>query len=230
MAVVVPVFRNSYDLSQFINFDALDLDKLAENANIYKDGRPFTKKEFLEAAEILSKSFADHFNVLVEDKDFKTLMVFKNSARPVISPKSKMPMSMLKSPRPRTDEAGLPTYLNSSKGDFTFVDVLFSILEKHSLSDVEAYTSSNLDRRLFSKLRSEAYHPSKKTIFALCIGCRLTLEESDKLLEYAGYCFSPAYAFDRLVKQLIISKKYRSIHEVNLILLEKDLPLLGSVD
>ena len=71
-----------------------------------------------------------------------------------------------------------------------------------------------------------SYTPKKPTILALAIALELTLEETDDLLERAGYALSHASKFDVIVEYFIVNKKY-NIFEMNEVLFQYDQPLLG---
>ncbi len=69
--------------------------------------------------------------------------------------------------------------------------------------------------------------PSKRTILALAIALELTLDETDDLLERAGYALSHSQKFDVIVEYFIVSGKY-DIFEINEVLFKYDQPLLGA--
>ena len=50
--------------------------------------------------------------------------------------------------------------------------------------------------------------PGKRTILALAIALELTLDETDDLLERAGYALSHSQKFDVIVEFFIVSGKY----------------------
>lgn len=69
------------------------------------------------------------------------------------------------------------------------------------LSETEIYKAANIDRRLFSKIRSNSeYHPQKQTILPLIIALHLSLKEAEDLLLRAGYAFSPTNTTDIIYK------------------------------
>ena len=61
---------------------------------------------------------------------------------------------------------------------------------------------------------------------AKTIALELSLDETDDLLERAGYALSHASKFDVIVEYFIVSEKF-NIFEINEVLFKYDQPLLG---
>jgi len=109
----------------------------------------------------------------------------------------------------------------------SFHEMLFLKIDTSGMTDVEVYKRANMDRKLFSKIRSNpAYHPSKQTVLALSIALKLDLDETVDLLARAEYALSPGSKGDLIVKYFIERGIY-DIQTINFALYEYDLPILG---
>jgi Predicted phosphatase homologous to the C-terminal domain of histone macroH2A1 len=109
----------------------------------------------------------------------------------------------------------------------TFSEMLFRLIDERGLTDPEVYHRANIDRRLFSKIRSSAdYQPGKRTVAALAVALELSLDEAVDLLGKAGYAFTDASKFDKIVSFYIREGEY-DIFTINEALFYFDQHLLG---
>jgi hypothetical protein len=109
----------------------------------------------------------------------------------------------------------------------TFCDKLFNLIHEKNLDDVDVYKKANLDRKHFSKIRSNVkYKPTKKTALALAIALHLNMDETVDLLARAELALSPSNRGDLVVLYFIERGMY-DIWEINNMLFKFGLPTLG---
>ena len=103
----------------------------------------------------------------------------------------------------------ISSFIKDNKEEDSFQMKLLKLIDERNLKDSEVYNKVNIDRRLFSKIRSNKdYHPTKETIILLGLSLELTEEELEDLLKSASYSLPMNNEYDLIIRFCFKEKIY----------------------
>ena len=124
------------------------------------------------------------------------------------------------------ESASIDDILDNIDENKKFTNVLFRFIDSKGCKDSDIYNKAQVDRRLFSKIRSDVnYHPKKETVIQLGLALELSTSELEELLDGAGYTLPKNNKFDLIIRFCFEEHIY-DVFKVNELLEDYDCKLL----
>lgn len=103
---------------------------------------------------------------------------------------------------------GLKAFVKRKLGP-SFTQEINNFMIKKNLDPVDVYKPVDMDRRLFSKImQNKNYQPSKPTAIKVALGLKLNYEETQELLNSAGFTLSKGILTDVIIEYCIRHEKF----------------------
>ena len=174
------------------------------------------EKEYLEADDALAEAPCAE-----EPEDARCFSAKALDCR--AKPKKKIDFNL---EEVRLSKEGLSELVGRTEEGFS--ETVLKLIDDRGFSDSEVYKRAGIDRRHFSKIRSNrAYRPTKETALALAIALKLSLAETQDLLRRAGYALSHSSRADIIVEYFIVRCVYDRL-VINEALADYAQPLIGA--
>lgn len=163
-----------------------------------KESYSFSQKLFNDIQEFIDDEYVDE-----HDEDYYDELCGAPEEEPLMLCKcceALPPMEADEAEQPNIDGLSLKDYIEQM--DKSFQEMLFDLIDESGMTDVECYKKANVDKRTFSKIKSNKdYRPSKQTVIAFAIS--LQLDNGIKPVKIEGSNAYP-YNFNRLMELLEI--------------------------
>lgn len=192
---------------------------------LFSDITSYIDDKYVDTHFVFSRTHRDE---LEESTVLAETQILSDEAKEDETPKRCSPLQARV--RPHTSFQNHSASLNDMMNqiDESFSQMLLRKIDEKGMSDTECYKKANVDRKLFSKIRSNVhYHPSKTTAIAFAIALELSLEETKDMLMKAGFALSHSNKFDIIIEYFITNGNY-NIFEINEALFAFDQSLLGA--
>ncbi|MDO4863650.1 MAG: O-acetyl-ADP-ribose deacetylase [Ruminococcus sp.] len=209
-------FLMEHDMMVYIV--VFDRDSLFVSEKLFADIRRYVDDNYV--SEHTDRSRRKMFSLL------GNLAAAKSESAPV---DAAMPMAAAMFAAEECCESAVPDDLEKAMAqiDESFSQMLLRKIDEKGLTDAQCYKKANIDRKLFSKIRSDVhYKPKKITVIAFAAALELSIDETRDMLMKAGFALSHSSKFDIIIEYFITHGRY-DIIEINEALFAFDQPLIG---
>ena len=203
-----------------------------EGKKLFRDIREYVDDHYVESVLEENSRGRRHARMLREQRD-----LYISDGQPILNAPSLLPEASEAARKAPGKSSGAPLAGAVRDVDWKellkqtdegFSQTLLRMIDERGMKDAECYKKANVDRRLFSKIRSDpGYKPSKPTACAFAMALELSLPETRKLLDRAGFTLSRSSEFD-LIMEYCFRNRFYDVLQINEVLFDFDLPLLGS--
>lgn len=212
------ILLNSSQSSEFLLLYYIllpDVEKKAVFANITKAlNKSFAKKSSNSEGGQISIEGEQEKSTTIVSKNSKTINMPQSSypkivqARRNVNPFNLNPMQLLE-----LKEQIEKSHLHET----TFAqDVIDYCYKQGIVRGVDFENETLINQNEYSKLKNNYEHiPDKRICVSICVGLRLTLDESFALLKKAGYTLSSHIPFDNFIIDNSLNPRFYDIEQLN---------------
>lgn len=197
----------------------LDRSAYELSSRIFHDVASYIEEH--QAAQVFAKEYASSWRDEMENTQDLRPAAPSAAKRPEPGSHEKKQSALQIRPAKKPSKPSFSDWMESvrlPKKEQTFQVRLLKLIDESGETDPQIYKRANIDRKLFAKIRKdENYRPSRKTVIALALALRLSMDDAVDLLSRAGFALSPASTFDLIIRYCFEHRVYNII-EVNSIL------------
>lgn len=210
----IAAFLQEHDMSVYLTI--FDKSGYQISKKLYADVQSYIDDHYIETHTDTERARAR--------REAKIFGVFQSGTA---SARSSVPLTEAVPMEDRAESAPPSLAEMLERMDESFSQMLLRKIDERGMTDAQCYKKANIDRKLFSKIRSDVrYRPSKPTAVAFAVALELPLDEAKDMLMKAGYALSHSNKFDIIIEYFLVSGNY-NIFEINETLFAFDQSLLG---